>query len=84
MRLILLASALLAGAATAFVAPHAAFSPRPSAPGALRMAADGDYDFDVAVIGCGVGGHGAALDDSLNGNARWASVSITLSYKLIG
>merc|ERR1719199_1919341 len=61
MRLILLASALLAGAATAFVAPHAAFSPRPSAPGALRMAADGDYDFDVAVIGCGVGGHGAAL-----------------------
>lgn len=43
------------------MAPHAAFSPRPSAPGALRMAADGDYDFDVAVIGCGVGGHGAAL-----------------------
>jgi len=23
--------------------------------------ADGDFDFDVAVIGCGVGGHGAAL-----------------------
>lgn len=23
--------------------------------------ADGDYDFDVAIIGCGVGGHGAAL-----------------------
>lgn len=26
----------------------------------LRMA-DGEYDFDVAIIGCGVGGHGAAL-----------------------
>jgi dihydrolipoamide dehydrogenase len=24
-------------------------------------AADGEFDFDVAVIGCGVGGHGAAL-----------------------
>ena len=28
--------------------------------GALSMA-DEDFDFDVAVIGCGVGGHGAAL-----------------------
>jgi dihydrolipoamide dehydrogenase len=27
---------------------------------ALHMA-DGTYDFDVAIIGCGVGGHGAAL-----------------------
>jgi len=26
----------------------------------LRMS-DGNYDFDVAIIGCGVGGHGAAL-----------------------
>ena len=25
------------------------------------FAVDGEYDFDVAVIGCGVGGHGAAL-----------------------
>jgi dihydrolipoamide dehydrogenase len=25
------------------------------------MSADGEFDFDVAVIGCGVGGHGAAL-----------------------
>jgi len=25
------------------------------------FAVDGDYDFDVAIIGCGVGGHGAAL-----------------------
>lgn len=22
---------------------------------------DGNYDFDVAIVGCGVGGHGAAL-----------------------
>ena len=26
----------------------------------LRMA-DSEFDFDVAIIGCGVGGHGAAL-----------------------
>ena len=25
------------------------------------FAVDGEYDFDVAIIGCGVGGHGAAL-----------------------
>jgi hypothetical protein len=44
-----------------------AFQPvaRPMTPAApfstsLRMA-DGSYDFDVAIIGCGVGGHGAAL-----------------------
>jgi hypothetical protein len=27
----------------------------------LRMADGDEYDFDVAIIGCGVGGHGAAL-----------------------
>jgi dihydrolipoamide dehydrogenase len=27
----------------------------------LRMSEDSEYDFDVAIIGCGVGGHGAAL-----------------------
>jgi dihydrolipoamide dehydrogenase len=39
----------------------------PSAPGAFQQSrfsslnmAD-SYDFDVAIIGCGVGGHGAAL-----------------------
>jgi dihydrolipoamide dehydrogenase len=34
-----------------------AISPCPSS----LFAVDGEYDFDVAVIGCGVGGHGAAL-----------------------
>jgi len=29
--------------------------------------ADGDFDFDVAVIGCGVGGHGAALHSRAQG-----------------
>jgi len=28
---------------------------------ALSASKDGNYDFDVAIIGCGVGGHGAAL-----------------------
>lgn len=40
----------------AFQQPTTAFRPRSQ----LRMA-DGQYDFDVAIIGCGVGGHGAAL-----------------------
>lgn len=31
------------------------------------MAADGEYDFDVAIIGCGVGGHGAALHSRAQG-----------------
>lgn len=38
----------------------AAFGPR-SSRSTLSMAADGEFDFDVAIIGCGVGGHGAAL-----------------------
>lgn len=33
---------------------------------ALSMA-DGEFDFDVAVIGCGVGGHGAALHSRAQG-----------------
>jgi dihydrolipoamide dehydrogenase len=31
------------------------------------FAVDGEYDFDVAVIGCGVGGHGAALHSRAQG-----------------
>lgn len=53
--------------ATAVAVAHA-FQPvsRPSPAAAsfstsLRMADGGPYDFDVAIIGCGVGGHGAAL-----------------------
>ena len=43
----------------------AAFSPVATTPNvrlssALNMA-EGEFDFDVAIIGCGVGGHGAAL-----------------------
>merc|ERR1719343_693645 len=31
------------------------------------FAVDGDFDFDVAIIGCGVGGHGAALHSRAQG-----------------
>lgn len=43
------------------VAFRATSSPR--AMSSLRMsdAASGEYDFDVIIVGCGVGGHGAAL-----------------------
>ena len=34
---------------------------------ASLLMADGDFDFDVAVIGCGVGGHGAALHSRAQG-----------------
>jgi len=45
------------------VTSSAAFTATPSftkRSSSLRMS-DGSYDFDVAIIGCGVGGHGAAL-----------------------
>ena len=38
----------------------------PLASSALN-AADGEFDFDVAIIGCGVGGHGAALHSRAQG-----------------
>ena len=31
------------------------------------FAVDGEFDFDVAIIGCGVGGHGAALHSRAQG-----------------
>lgn len=34
---------------------------------ALSMSSSGDFDFDVAIIGCGVGGHGAALHSRAQG-----------------
>lgn len=49
------------------IASAAAFSPvvRPTTTvttrSALGMSSSEDFDFDVAIIGCGVGGHGAAL-----------------------
>ncbi len=49
--------ALLVTSSSAFTAPSIR---RPAT--FLRMSdADAEYDFDVAIIGCGVGGHGAAL-----------------------
>jgi dihydrolipoamide dehydrogenase len=55
-------SFLLLVSASAFV-PHKHASPSflRSSTSTLSMAADGSFDFDVAIIGCGVGGHGAAL-----------------------
>jgi len=47
-----------------FAASASGFAPSPVASRAtfLRMAnAPPQFDFDVAIIGCGVGGHGAAL-----------------------
>ena len=33
----------------------------------LRMNVEGGFDYDVAIIGCGVGGHGAALHAKAQG-----------------
>ena len=47
-----------------FAASAKAFAPNNVAPRTtfLRMADDAsEFDFDVAIVGCGVGGHGAAL-----------------------
>ena len=49
----------LATAVTGFQ-QNAAFVRSTSRATSLQMA-DGEFDFDVAIIGCGVGGHGAAL-----------------------
>jgi dihydrolipoamide dehydrogenase len=53
---------------TAFllIASVSAFVPTKHAPNSLNtksalFMADDEFDFDVAIIGCGVGGHGAAL-----------------------
>jgi dihydrolipoamide dehydrogenase len=60
MRIIFSVSALLlvSSGCQAFQPTAPSFSTRAGS-SSLRMAAD--YDFDVAIIGCGVGGHGAAL-----------------------
>jgi dihydrolipoamide dehydrogenase len=51
-----LSAALLLPLVAGFTSRSPSFRPRTS----LRMS-DATYDFDVAIIGCGVGGHGAAL-----------------------
>ena len=54
----------LASVSTLVVATSAFVSPgsvkAPSFSSSLSVS-DGEFDFDVAIIGCGVGGHGAAL-----------------------
>ena len=63
MRLTLIVSSLFVANSAAFTVPsrpHATAAAATRRASALRMS-DGSYDFDVAVIGCGVGGHGAAL-----------------------
>ncbi|KAL3776204.1 hypothetical protein HJC23_011071 [Cyclotella cryptica] len=51
--------------ATLLLAPTSAFSPSitttPRSPTLLDASKCGNYDYDVIIVGCGVGGHGAAL-----------------------
>ena len=51
----------LATAVTGFQSHNAAFLRTSSRSASGLQMADGEFDFDVAIIGCGVGGHGAAL-----------------------
>jgi len=62
------AAFLLFASVSAFAPNKHARTSKPSlnTKGALFMA-DGEFDFDVAVIGCGVGGHGAALHSRAQG-----------------
>jgi len=54
--------------ATAFVPLGSLKAPSSSSCQSSSLyAVDGEYDFDVAIIGCGVGGHGAALHSRAQG-----------------
>lgn len=44
---------------------------------ALRMA-DGEFDYDVIIVGCGVGGHGAALHARGQVSSELCTLSLTL------
>lgn len=59
MKVYFSAIVVLASAVSGFQQNHAFVRPTSRAGSSLSMAAE--YDFDVAIIGCGVGGHGAAL-----------------------
>jgi len=50
-----------------FAAQALAFAPPSMRTGFRVLKMGDDYDFDVAIIGCGVGGHGAALHARANG-----------------
>lgn len=68
MRFLLASLALLASQASAFVAPsRGSASASASAPTALDASKCGNYDYDVIIVGCGVGGHGAALHSRSQG-----------------
>eukprot|EP00536_Pseudo-nitzschia_multiseries_P018799 jgi/Psemu1/293653/fgenesh1_pg.3146_\ len=53
--------------ATAFVPLGSLKTPSASCRSSSLFAVDGEFDFDVAIIGCGVGGHGAALHSRAQG-----------------
>jgi dihydrolipoamide dehydrogenase len=59
MRFAFVSLALIVASSTAFVTPTRALVRQNH--GLFQAAADSEFDFDVAIIGCGVGGHGAAL-----------------------
>ena len=72
MRFLLASLALVASQASAFVAvfprgavPTASTTTTSSSPSSSSSSLDlskcGNYDYDVIIVGCGVGGHGAAL-----------------------
>lgn len=65
------ASFLLVASASAFMATKhvGSFKPILSTNSAALFMADEEFDFDVAIIGCGVGGHGAALHSRAQGLA---------------
>ena len=59
---------LLLVSASAFSPTQQGFrTASPSVRSSALSMADGEFDFDVAIIGCGVGGHGAALHSRAQG-----------------
>lgn len=58
---------LIAASSVSSFVPHQHAARKLAPIGALSMAEDDEFDFDVAVIGCGVGGHGAALHSRAQG-----------------
>ena len=64
MRFLLASLALVASQASAFVTvspPRGARPPPATSSSSLGLSKCGSYDYDVIIVGCGVGGHGAAL-----------------------